>query len=132
MKKSTTLAKTSENELSNALQECLIELEGFDKYIEGILEEANLIDESFGVVTELFKQISDDIANTISDKDSDEEFKVKVGTAAAVWAGGKVVEGIGSLTKAYKIAVKAGTLMALKKRKSRSLATFVRKKFRKN
>lgn len=118
MKKSTTLAKTSENELSNALQECLIELEGFDKYIEGILEEANLIDESFGVVTELFKQISDDIANTISDKDSDEEFKVKVGTAAAVWAGGKVVEGIGSLTKAYKIAVKAGTLMALKKEKA--------------
>lgn len=118
MEKNTILTKTGDNELSKNLHECLIELEGFDAYIEGILEEANLIDESFGSVTELFNQISSDIANTIKNNDSDEEFKAKVTTAAAVWAGGKVIEGVGSLTKAYKIAVKAGTVMALKKEKA--------------
>ena len=118
MEKNTILTKTGDNELSKNLHECLIELEGFDAYIEGILEEANLIDESFGSVTELFNQISSDIANTIKNNDSDEEFKVKVTTAAAVWAGGKVIEGVGSLTKAYKIAVKAGTVLALKKEKA--------------
>ena len=118
METNTTLIKTSDNELSKNLHECLIELEGFDAYIEGILEEANLIDESFGGVKELFNQMSSDIANTIKENDSDEEFKVKVTTAAAVWAGGKVIEGVGSLTKAYKIAVKAGTVLALKKEKA--------------
>jgi hypothetical protein len=118
MKTNTTLIKTSDNELSKNLHECLIELEGFDAYIEGILEEANIIDESFGGVKELFNQMSSDIANTIKENDSDEEFKVKVATAAAVWAGGKVIEGVGSLTIAYKIAVKAGTVLALKKEKA--------------
>ena len=118
METNTTLIKTSDNELSKNLHECLIELEGFDAYIEGILEEANLIDESFGGVKELFNQMSSGIANTIKENDSDEEFKVKVTTAAAVWAGGKVIEGVGSLTKAYKIAVKAGTVLALKKEKA--------------
>jgi len=125
------MTKISENELSKDLQECLVELKGFDAYIEGILEEANLIDESFGGITELFKQISDDIANTISDNDSDEEFKVKVGTAVAVWAGGKVIEGIGSFTKAYKIAVKAGTLMTLKKEKAEAWMPSLEKNSRK-
>lgn len=118
METNTTLIKTSDNELYKNLHECLIELEGFDAYIEGILEEANLIDESFGGVKELFNQMSSDIANTIKENDSDEEFKVKVTTAAAVWAGGKVIEGVGSLTIAYKIAVKAGTVLALKKEKA--------------
>ena len=77
METNTTLIKTSDNELSKNLHECLIELEGFDAYIEGILEEANLIDESFGGVKELFNQMSSDIANTIKENDSDEDTAVQ-------------------------------------------------------
>lgn len=109
--------ETNDIELRAELKECLVELNAFDAYIEGMLKEAKVIDTSFGKVSKTFNDLSDAIVDEIGEVNTEED-KQKVTAAILLWGGAKIVEGVGELTKAYKIATKARKQLEYKKEKA--------------
>lgn len=108
----------TDEELYSILSDNLVELNEIELFFNGFLQEANVIDESFGTVTSIFNGLTMAVLASMNKSDNEKITRTKAKIALGTFVVGQVAKGVGSFYNYVKALDRANDLLVLKKEKA--------------
>lgn len=120
MGKNKQVQKSSltDEDLYTMLSDNLVELNEIELFFNGFLQEANVIDESFGTVTNIFNGLSMGVLASMNKSDNEKINRAKSKIALGTFVVGQVAKGVGSFYSYVKTLDRANDILVLKKEKA--------------